>query len=207
MNWNDFESAWRNQEHARSTGDDYERLRSSLEGKHRKFQRRLFVRDIIEVAAGVLVVAVFSQEVIRHGISYWPVAIAILIVLAVMGFFIRERLRAHRDRVGPAAPLLAKMDADIAELEHQRRLLLKAGWWYVAPLMLAVVIVLGTIVGNHLDRLHAIQAQLFLAGYVIFCGLFAWAVVALNRRGARAKIEPQLAELRKLRDEIVSKHS
>ncbi len=204
MNWNDLESAWKRQTPVSPGSADLTQLRETVEAKSRKLARRLFVRDLIEASAGLLVAFVFSHSLWTHGLAYWPDAVAIAIVLAVTGFFVRERIRAHRHRVGTAAPLLMKVDADVAELEHQQRLLLNAGKWYVAPLMLAVVIVLATIVGNNLQHLSSVRAQLFLAGYVAFCGLLAWQITAMNHRAARTKIAPRIAELRKLRDDIIS---
>jgi hypothetical protein len=204
MNWNDLRSAWKNQPAPRPPDLDLSRLGESLEAKRRGLARRLFVRDCVEVAAGLLVATCFGSSLWQHGISHWPIAIATAIVLAVTVFFIRERIRAHRSRVGANAPLLTKLDADIAELDHQRQLLLSVGRWYVAPLMVAVMIVFGTFVYRGAARLHELRVQAFIGGYVAFCALLAWLITAMNRRVARKRIEPRLAELRQLRDDILS---
>jgi len=52
-------------------------------------------------------------------------------ILWVTGFFVRERFRAPAAARGSEAQMLAKLEAEIAELRHQRRLLLSLWKWYL----------------------------------------------------------------------------
>jgi hypothetical protein len=136
------------------------------------------------------------------GRAGWPIALAVVLMLGLTGFFIRERVRSRSHRLGVDAPLLAKLEAEIAELRHQRRLLLQVGRWYLAPCIAAAAIVAGTAL------IHAPipLAPKLLAGTImlLLLALTYWGVWALNRCAVRKQIEPRLEELEKLHQSLIS---
>ena len=168
------------------------------------YQRRstLFRRDIVEAAAGLFVSGVFAYTGWQMGQMGWPIGLAVVLMLGLTGFFIRERVRAHRLRLDADAPLLAKIEADLAELRHQRRLLLSVGKWYLAPCIAAAVIFGGT------TMVHApiVLSAKLLAGVIMLLvlALTCWGVWALNRRAVRKQLEPRLEELEKLHQALLS---
>jgi hypothetical protein len=203
MNWNDLEVIWRRQELPAGADADLDDLKRTFDSKRRKLAATLMVRDISEASAGLLGAAAFSFFGWKMGRTGWPIAVAVLLVLGVTGFFVRERFRAHRNRLGPDASLRDKLAAEIAELQHQRSLLAKVGTWYLAPIAGAIVIVAGTITFN--APAYALAANwIFLSFYAVFCTLLFWWVWALNRRTVRKRLEPRLAELEKLQRDFSS---
>jgi hypothetical protein len=170
----------------------------------------LFVRDIVEASAGVLVSIAFGLIWWKQGRAGWPIALAIGCILWVTGFFIRERIRAHRNRLNSDAPLLAKIEADIAELRHQRCLLLNVAKWYLAPCVAAILIVLAMIILNMPAKAlaalpeHWLFVVGFFGGYLVLVGLLYWLVWFVNRRAVRKQIEPRLEELEKLHQSLRS---
>lgn len=124
MNLHDFEAIWKRQELPRGAEADLAALRATFAAKNRKLAATLLVRDLAEASAGLLVAAVMGFVGWKLGPTAWPVAVAVALVLGVTGFFLWERVRAHRRKLGAEAAILAKLDADIAELGHQRQLLL-----------------------------------------------------------------------------------
>jgi hypothetical protein len=158
--------------------------------------RGLFWRDGREAAAGLVAAGVFAYTGWLMGRQGWPIGFAVALMLGLTGFFVRERVRAHRRRLGADATLLAKLEADTAELRHQRRLLLSVGKWYLAPCIAAGTIFGGTtMVGAPI----ALSAKL-LAGVImlLILTLTCWGVWALNRCAARRTLEPRLRELEAL---------
>ena len=204
MNWSNLQTIWTNQKAPAADTADLETIAETFESKSRRAAANLFWRDLREAGAGLLAAGFFAYIGWRQGMAYWPVALAVLLMLGVVGFFILERIRARRGRIGPGAPLLAKLEADIAELHHQHRLLLNVAAWYLVPIMAAVAIVLATTVANVPSATAHLWQRLFLAGYVAFCALLTWAIWALNRRVARTKLEPRILELERLRDGLLS---
>ena len=203
MNWNDYEAVWKRQELPVGAAADVAALRETFESKHRKLAATLLVRDWIEAAAGIFVSLALAFIWWRQGRTGWPLALAIGLILWVTVFFIRERIRAHRNRLGAEAPLLAKLEADIAELRHQRRLLLGVWTWYLAPCLAAILIVLATVILS--VPAWALRGHLlFLLGYLPLLGLLLWFVWFINRRAVRRQIEPRLEELEKLHRDLVA---
>ena len=214
MNWNDYEAVWKHQKLPVGVDADLADLKETFEAKQRKMAKGLFARDILEGSTGLLVSGVFANVWWHVGKQGWPMAFAIALILGVSGFFVRERIRAHRLRLGADAPLLAKIEADIAELRRQRHLLLNLWSWYLAPLAAAIVII-----GATLARITIIKAPpgflaalwenpaavaLIIAYVVIVLPLCFWGVWTLNRRAVRKQIEPRLEELEKLHRDLLS---
>jgi hypothetical protein len=168
------------------------------------------VRDILEASAGIVVILAFALIWWKQGRAGWPMALAIGCILWVTGFFVRERIRAHRNRLGSDAPLLAKVEADIAELRHQRRLLAGVWTWYLAPCLAAILIGLATIILNmpakELAGLpgHWPLVAGFLGAYLGLVGLLFWFIGLANCRAVRKRIEPRLEELEKLHRSLLS---
>lgn len=203
MNWNDCETIWKRQELPHGTDAELDPLRQTFETKSRKLAATLLLRDGLEAGAGLFVIVAMSLVWWQQGRAGWPIAFAIALLLGVTLFFVRERLRAHRHRLGPDAALLAKLDADLAELRHQRRLLLGVWKWYLAPIAAAIVIVCLTVALNRPPGDLA-RNPIFLGGYLLFVAVFLWAVGRLNLRAVHRQIEPRLLELEKLRSDLLA---
>lgn len=210
MNLNDYEGIWKRQPLPVGATADAAELRATFETKHRKLAGSLLMRDILEAAAGLLVAGVFGKIWWHIGAAGWPLALAIALLLGVSGFFARERLRARRLRLGADAPMLAKIDADITELRHQRRLLLNLGSWYLAPIAAAMVIfviaVARLLPPEFLQALRNQPSALaWIAGYLfVVMPLLFWGIWTMNRHAARKQIEPRITELEKLRTDLLS---
>lgn len=210
MNWNDYEAIWKRQELPVGALADFEKLKAGFESKRRKFAVTLFVRDLLEAAAGLLVAGVLAGIWWHMGAQGWPMAGAILLILGISAFFLRERLRARRFRLGLDATLLAKVEADLRELRHQRDLLLNLWRWYLGPCLAAMLVFCFTVARaippafwTALKSQSAAIAWIALYFAVILPACF-WGAWALNRRVVRKGIEPRIAELVKLRDGLAS---
>ena len=202
MNWNDLTAAWRSQPGESLVDSRLEVLRNTFERRSRKLARRLFWRDIRELVAGLFVAYVLVKEAIRKGVAGWPLWISVLLVLWVTVGFIRERVRAHRGRTEPSAPLLAKIEADISELRRQSDLLLKVGTWYMAPLILGWFIALASTGFHGLNG--SLRTPLQMGSYLAGAGMLFFGIWKLNQWVALKKIGPRIAELEELRNSLVS---
>lgn len=203
MNWNDYEAIWKRQTLPVGPSADVGELKDTFESKSRKLAASIQVRDFAEASAGVVVAAAYVFHWSQLGTAGWPLALSITLILGVTGFFVRERFRARGLRLGADASLLAKIEADIAELQHQCRLLRTVWAWYLAPCGGAIaihfhVIVAQTPPGNPLHE------PLVGAGFAAFFAFFLWLVWELNRRALRKQFEPRLAELERLRREMIA---
>jgi len=213
MNWSDYEAVWKRQELPVGVTSDMATLQNTFETKRRKLATALVVRDWAEASAGILVSLVYARIWWAIGREAWPLAIAILLILGVTAFFVKERLRTHRNRVGAHAPLLAKLSADIAELRHQRRLLLTLWWWYLGPIALAVALFAITVLRVAViqlprELLATLLQQPFVWALLIITvvgiGSLFWFGWVINRHTVRKRIEPRLDELERLQRALLT---
>jgi hypothetical protein len=202
MNWNEWEMIWKRQELPRGAVVDLAKLRETFDLKSRQFARTLWLRDWLETGAGGVVLVFMAVIWWHQGRSGWPIGVAMALVTGVMAFFVRERCRARKARPAPDALLLVRLDADLAELRHQRHLLGTVASWYLVPLGMAIVLVSITL-SRRQPAWNPAGSPIFLGAYLAFvAGLLVW-VWWVNRRAVKQRVEPRLAELQKLRDELV----
>lgn len=210
MNWNDYEAVWKRQPAPLGITADLNELKDSFEGRRRRLAATLLLRDWAEAAAGLLVAAFIVFVWTHLGTKGWPLGFALALILGLSGFFLRERLRTRRRRLGPEAGLLAKVEADLAELRHQHRLLSNIWFWYLAPCGAAILIVSATLLRmlppGFLAQLwqHPEVLFWFALYFVVILPVLFWAIAAANRRTVRKNIEPRIAELEKLRADLAA---
>jgi hypothetical protein len=203
MNWNDYEAVWKRQELPTGEDADVESVRATLETKGRKLRAVLLLRDFAEAGAGLLVSAGCARIWWDTGRDGWPIALSMALILGISGVFVRERFRARRLRIGADASLLAKVEADIAELRHQCHLVRYLWAWYLAPCFLSIAIVCAVIV-HRAPPWGPLHDPVILVGFGAFFALVFWFAWEINRRALRKRLEPRLAELEKLRNSILS---
>jgi membrane protein implicated in regulation of membrane protease activity len=204
MNWDELTAVWRKQPKERVPEAAFEVLRKTFEKKSRRLAGALFWRDIREFLAAALVIFVFARAALSRGQAGWPLWISTILVLGVAVFFLKERIRAHRNKTGPNASLLEKIEADIGELRHQRELLLKVGTWYLGPCVLSWFIVMASTRFHGLSGVLRTPVQMgayFGGSLVLF-----WLVWKMNQRAVRKKIEPRLADLESLKNGLNSEN-
>ena len=197
MNWNDYEAVWKRQELPIGANADLANLRATFETKRRKLAAAIQVRDFAEAGAGLIIAAAYAFFWWQLGRAGWPLAFGIVLILGVVGFFVRERLRARRLRLGADAPLVAKVEADIAELRHQCHLIRSLWAWYLAPCAGAIAIQCWVIV-RRATAWSPVHELWFLLCLGLFFAVTFWLAWLLNRQALRKQLEPRLVELEKL---------
>jgi hypothetical protein len=201
MNWNDYEAVWKRQELPVGANADLAGLRATFETKRRKLAAAIQVRDFAEAGAGLIIAAAYAFFWWQVGRAGWPLAFAIVLILGVVGFFVRERLRARRLRLGVDAPLVAKVTADIAELRHQCRLIRSLWAWYLAPCAGAIAIQCWVII-RRAPAWSPVHEFWFLFGLGFCFAVVFWLAWWMNRHALRKQLEPRLAELEKLHRDL-----
>jgi hypothetical protein len=201
MNWSDYEAVWKRQEPPVGMDADVSQLRSTFESKSRKQHASILVRDYAEAGAGLIVSAAYAFFWRQIGESGWPMAIGIVLILGVSGLFLRERVRARRSRLGVDAPLLAKVEHDIAELKHQCRLLQSLWTWYLGPCALAIAIQIGVIYRRSAPW-GPLRDPWVLLGFAAFFAIVLWIAWAINLHALKHRLLPRLEELEKLRRDL-----
>lgn len=206
MNWNDWEMIWKRQELPKGEAADLAVVRENFDHKSRQLARNLWLRDWLEAGAGVAVLVFLAAIWWRQGWSGWPVGVAMALIAGVTGFFVRERFRAKKGQPMSDAPLLVRLEADIAELQRQRRLLGSVASWYLGPIGVAIVLVAVNL-SHRVPAWNPAGSSLFLGGYLLLVAGLLGLIWRVNRRAVRERVDPRLVELEKLRDELKSSGS
>jgi hypothetical protein len=212
MNWNDWEFIWKRQPPPVGASADVAQLAATFEAKRQRMGRALLVRDISESSAGVLVCVFLALFWRRMGPDGWPMGLAIALTLGVIVFFCLERLRAHRGRLGPEAPIAARIARQLAELRRMRRLHYNIIPWYLAPLGVSWALVVFAALrvaarhappGYFMDLMRNPATAAFIIGYfVVAVPLWFWGAWFVNRRAVLKQIDPRIEELEKLQREL-----
>ncbi|MDB6095491.1 MAG: hypothetical protein JWM32_3053 [Verrucomicrobia bacterium] len=211
MNWDDYEGIWRRQELPTGAGADLTLIRATFESKRRKFKATLLVRDITEGLLGVLAALGLLGYAWSIGKTGWPIAVGALLILGVALVFVRDFLRRRRLRLGPQVPLLVKLDAEISELHHQRRLLSHIGIWYFLPYLAALVLIYTTVfrrLGIKLPSellialLTTPRSAVFIYLIVAVVVASLWLVWRDARDAGKTRIDPRIRELEKMRRDL-----
>jgi hypothetical protein len=203
MNWSDLEMIWKRQQLPRGADADLATLRSTFEKKSRQQAKTLLVRDSAEALAGAVVMMFIAVVWWHQGRAGWPAGIALLLILGVTLFFARERWRARRRHLPAEAPLLMRLDADIAELKRQRHLLWNVVWWYLAPIGAAIGLMSYSL-GRGRQSWEVTGQWWFLGFYWLFVVALLFWIWRVNRRTVRHRVVPRLVELQKLRADLMA---
>ncbi|HYP18059.1 MAG TPA: hypothetical protein VEQ65_12680 [Opitutus sp.] len=200
MNWEEMEKTWADQRAAAWPAERLAALEQEFTAKQRKLGRTLFWRDVREAAVGIFAAAVIARTGWQMGAQGWPVVIAVVLLLGLSGFFIRERIRVRRAQPAADVPLLARLDAEIAEQRRQHRLLSRVATWYLAPILAAGAVFGATVLVNAPLPLAArLAVGALMVAILAGCGA---GTLWLNRRVVRLAIEPQLRELESWRKNL-----
>jgi len=202
MNFDDLKDLWARQSLPEWNAPDLAALGREFSAKQRKLTRMLFWRDVREAALGIMVAAIIGRTGWQMGAKGWPVAFAVLLLLGLSGFFVRERIRARRTQPALDAALLVRLDAEIAEQRRQHHLLSHVTGWYLAPILSAGAIFGATVLAHApVPLVVRLAAGAVMIVILTACGA---ATVWLNRRAVRQIIEPQLRELEAWRRNLIS---
>lgn len=199
MNWNELEQVWRTAPVMNQPSVDT----AEFAARRRRMQLSLARRDWLEAAVGLGVASSFAGFLVFLGVADWRGWLAVGLVLAVSGLFVVERQRARRLRPATDAALLVQLDGEIAELRHQRRLLLRVAWWYLLPLGAATLLFVWALLDFVAQRTGKFDAA-FLIKFAAVSAAVDVAIWWLNRRAVTTEIEPRLRACEAARAELAA---
>jgi hypothetical protein len=212
MNWNEWEMIWRRQQMPVGAGADLALLKQTFEEQRRKFRRSILLRNISEGVTGLALSALLAIIGAHAGVGGWRMWTGLALLLGVSLVFVFDFVRAHRSRLSGDATILAKIDAEIAELRHQRRLLARVGLWYFLPMAASFVLIVSAWaarIGRELppgmlhDSLNTTRIIIWLVSTVAITGAATAWVWREQVRSIRTRVNPRIEELKKLREDFL----
>lgn len=173
-------------------------LLARVGGDQQRFDRLVWWRDLREAGTGFMVTAMAvlqAQRVASHSAPVW-IGAGLFATLSV-GFLV-YRLLGRTPRAPADETMLGLLTYSIAQTRRQVRMLDNV-WWYLAPIMM------GGFLAGPLQR--ALSSESFGRRFASEC-LFLVVVGALvwhvNRKVARTRLAPRLAQLEELKAELMT---
>jgi hypothetical protein len=188
----DLRTAWKNQpvEPVRISLDDIRR-------KARTLQRQVLRRNLLEYAAGVLVVTVFGGYIILFPAALARIGSVLIIAATLLVLFALHRRGSSRTLMEHAG-MITCLSFHRQELERQRDLLRGVWNWYLLPFVPGIVIFHLGLFQFGMARPGAHQhAARFAAGIglsLLVCLAFFAAIGALNMCGAH-RLQSEIEDL------------
>jgi len=173
---------------------------AALPGRARRDSRRfdaiILWRDLRETVAGGFLVfcGVFQALHAKQYIALDWVAVALIAIPIIS--FVGYRFRTQAQKPFLDGTVVGTLNLSIYQTRRQVQLLDNL-WWYVAPVIVAVIL-MGPVQGALARGRGQKAAQIGVAVMI----LTGWAVWKLNRWTARSRLRPRLEQLEKLKSEL-----
>jgi hypothetical protein len=182
MNASELEHLWQKQQPFEPSPENIAQIAATVDTLDRKFQRKIWWRDLREIAAAIIVATFFG--LVGHTWLRW---IAVASVLFVAAWIFRSRILVRPGRKIPN--VIERLHQMIYETEMQIGMQRSVLWWYLLPCTVAIfAIVLDSSPRNFNSPFLWIFGSVTGAMYV---GLY-W----LNQRVVRKKLLPRRENLR-----------
>jgi hypothetical protein len=181
MNASELEHLWQRQQPIEPSPENIVQIAATVDAVDRKFRRKIFRRDLIEIGAALVVAAFFGLVG-----QTWLRWLAVTSVLFVAGWLIRSRIIVRPGREIPS--VTERLQQMIRETEMQIELLRSVLWWYFLPCAVAVFAMLldsspRNFSSSQLLIYGGATGALYIVGY--------W----LNQRAVRKKLVPRRENL------------
>jgi hypothetical protein len=179
-----FKTAWQKQPLEGVAARPLEDIMEDVRRRATRFNRQIRQRDLLESAAGVVVIGMFAYFTWLVPYTAARVGAGIVIAGCVL-IAVRLYLARNRNKTTADMPAVEFCTAELKRLDEQIRLLSTVGRWYLAPLLGGAAIFVAGAGGPATSRV------------VVLLALLATAVVIyqLNHAAVRNHLRPMRDEL------------
>ena len=188
MNDDELKRLWREQPLALPAELSGTAPLAELRKRMKRFDRTIWWRDLREVAACLVVIAVFGIYFIWIPTALARVGCVLTILSAI---FIAWRLLGSKRQAGretPGASIMDSLRVELSKVETQIRLLRSVWWWYVLPILTGAEVFYFGVNRDATARTVSVISSLLLG----------WFIDWLNQRAVRRKLVPLKIQLESL---------
>ncbi len=194
MNFEDLQKTWQAQPAGATLTIGADVLLREVRRNQRHFVALIFWRDAREIVVCVILVACFGWQGWRQ--QDWTDFLLALAGLWVGAFMVVDRVRQRRKTPRNSDSLRGCVETSLHQVKHQIWLLKNVAWWYLLPILAALVVLL--VVSTWRSWLNGFDALFGLGIAAGVCGLVFWGVYWLNQQAVRKYLEPRRHELEAL---------
>lgn len=197
MKLDDLKTDWENEVSPSDNEISLTEVIDSLMKETTKIDKSIKRRDILEISISLLLIPVWTWKLffsagVMQSIGLW---IAILACIYIP----YRLLKAKRVNAPQDDSVLAYLEVEKIKISNQKSLLETIALWYIAPLMLAIILITA---GATVNDFGVPQISIQLMVYYLFCALLVVGIYLLNTRAAKNKFQPLLDRVNQRIDEI-----
>lgn len=188
MNDDPLQQAWQSQPAEAPSVDNVDAMLIQLRQQQDKFQKQIFWRDFREVGTGIILIPVWIVMGVQGSLPVtWYLAVPAMLWIA--GYMLYQRRATRHLELQPGASLRDSLATSIAQLDHQIRLLRTIFWWYLLPILIALVAFFGQCLWQ--DR-HGGPMSFVAFGLVMtICATVFVGVYWINQSAVRRGLQPR----------------
>lgn len=172
-------------------------LTDSLKRRQKQEQRRLFRLNIQELVPAAALTALFTGLGLVANRGAWAYFAAAVVCAAVGLFLLGSTVRQRRAESRFDHSLRGELERSLSQLRHRAWLYRNILWWYLGPLTIAILLVVGVT--------RSPGGSSGAAGTIIYLVLLAALYRHLyrsNRRIAAEQYEPEVERHQQLLDQL-----
>jgi len=193
MNFEELQKTWQSSNPAATVTISADALLKEVRRNQLQFRATIFWRDVREVGVAIFLTVFFLFFGIWH--NDWKFDLLGLAAFGAGSFMVVDRFVQRRKRPISNGSLNDWIVRSLFEVSHQIWLLKNVGWWYLLPLMAALVVA-DTVDFWRSDHGASALASFFFRQVVNV--LLFWGVYRLNQRAVRRSLVPRRQELESL---------
>lgn len=196
MDPDDLKQAWKMQSSQTRLTIDAELLLKEVQRNQRSFASTIFWWDVREVGTSLLMALLWIYLGVKHS-SLWTWYLAVPALLWIAGYMLADRILHKRKPPESGEPLRQHVETSLAQVEHQIWLLRNVFWWYLLPIAVSFLAIVGQSAWQ--ERAGSWWTALGVSMVVAFGAIIIARVYWLNQHAVRCELEPRHRELEMLR--------
>ena len=190
MKLDDLKQDWQETINTNAAPDNLTEVITMLEQQTTKLDKEIKRRDILEISIALLLIPVWIYGLVN---SAGTLQSAGLIIAILSCIYIPYRLIKAKKVTSPKnANIKSFLENEKQKLSQQKQLIESVATWYIAPLTLSIILIT---LGATVDASGVPHLTTQLMTYYGFLTLLVVGIYLLNKRAAKKKIAPLLANI------------
>jgi cbb3-type cytochrome oxidase subunit 3 len=206
----ELKNIWRNSSEAEQIKLDLSRLMIDLNNKMVRIEKAIRRRDLREIVAAIIVIPIFAY--LAWAVPYPIAKVAAILTIVWAGYVIYKfkSVQRKRRKENFSLPFKDQLENQKANMMDQHRLLDTVLYWYVLPPFLLNMLFVWTLgYPSDITWTSGLAGHLPLETgdklrFTIFLALFNVFIVWLNKRAVKKSLNPLIAEIEKIQQQLDS---
>lgn len=197
MKLDDLKQDWKQAIETQATPDDIAEVIEMIEQETTKLDRDIKRRDFVEISIAILLIPAWIWGLF-HTVSTMQ-SIGFIIAIAACCYIPYRLLSAKKVESRKSDSVKDFLVQEKQKVEQQKSMLESVFWWYIAPLVSAIILItLGAMIDEH----GVLQVPMSMYWYYLFLALLVIGTYMLNIRAAKNKFGPLLINIEQRLAEI-----